>query len=524
MSRSLVIALLCGMSAVALAVEYTGTISTGKLRAMDSPHKVKDEFIAVLNANHRTWKTTMADFVEFLTAHHPHVHILDEYYIRDFVGVRLHIPDWDVQDVSRSKDVRFMQANLEVTTYQNNVSCKAEKTTSRLWGLSRVSDRDVPDYETAQYVYLSDDGEAVDAYVIDTGVHVTHEEFEGRASHGFTASSIKASGESDDDLNGHGTHVAGTIAGKTYGAAKKANIIGVKVLNGAGRGTTADVVEGVEYVHQEFRKKADKNGKKPKVVVNMSLGGGPFGIGGADEAAISMAVQEGITFVVAAGNDAFDACFVSPARLSQAITVGASNIEDAITYFTNHGPCVDVFAPGQDILSAYIGSDTSSRRLSGTSMASPLVAGVVARYLSQVADAPTPASVKAWVQNTATSGVLEVEGYDNMPNSLLYMACEADSPAPQLSGLLAHHSYGGSELAGLRLTDEEAWIYVSASIAMIVILCCMGFIVQCCILNKAKSILTNIYILQRMGFNDVRDVTFHRPEATHCGENTKLLP
>ena len=309
--------------------------------------------------------------------------------------------------------------------FQDDLACAEERTGSDLWGLSRVSDREVKNYKKATYRYLLDDGEGVVAYIVDTGVQVDHQEFQGRASHGFTATSIVQTGEPDHDLHGHGTHVAGTVAGVTYGLAKKAEIVAVKVLNGQGAGTTADIIEGVEFIHNDFMSRKETN-SRAKAVVNMSLGGAPFAVGSADEAAIIAAIQAGIPFVVAAGNDAFDACFTSPARISAAVTVAASNSKDSMSSFSNYGPCVDILAPGENILSSYIGVSNSAAAVSsGTSMAAPHVTGVIARYLSQQLEMKSPASVKAWLQDVATSGVVSLGINLATPNSLLFMACTA---------------------------------------------------------------------------------------------------
>lgn len=405
--------------------EYTGKIDLGKLRGVESTDRVMNEFIIVMEYNAKNWEKKSPVFVDYMKSTHPDSRLLNTFVIKDLIALHVHLMEGEAASLSEHADVNFVQANYDVRASQEFSSCRKEDTESRLWGLSRVSERELPKYSDAGYIYLSDDGDGVDAYVIDTGVLISHVEFEGRASHGFTATSIKEQKEGDSDENGHGTHVSGTIAGATYGAAKKANIIAVKVLNKDGMGTTADVLEGIQFVHNDFKKKKETRGDKVKVVVNMSLGGGPFAVGGADEAAITMATQDGVPFVVAAGNDAFDACFVSPSRISAAITVGATNIDDDLSYFSNYGPCVDILAPGESILSAYIGSDTASAIASGTSMASPHVAGIVARYLSQQEAMKTPATIKAWVSNLATDGAVALGTNIATPNSLLYMACLA---------------------------------------------------------------------------------------------------
>ena len=202
-------------------------------------------------------------------------------------------------------------------------------------------------------------------------------------------------GDSDTDGNGHGTHVASTVAGKSYGVAKKANIIAVKVLRSSGYGTTADVVAGIEWAAT----KAKQTGKRS--AANMSLGGGRSS---ALDRAVERSIASGLSFAVAAGNSNADACRFSPAAVETAVTVGASTVQDTRAYFSNTGACVDIFAPGHEITGAWIGSATAQKTISGTSMASPHVAGVMALFL---ADAEyTPAELKAKLIETATKDAL----------------------------------------------------------------------------------------------------------------------
>ncbi|GAA6058583.1 hypothetical protein JCM10212_007022 [Sporobolomyces blumeae] len=248
------------------------------------------------------------------------------------------------------------------------------------WGLARISHRNTLTLGTYnKYEYESAAGEGVDAYVIDTGVNIDHVELEGRAKWGKTIPN-----DPDQDLNGHGSHVAGTIASAKYGVAKKANIIAVKVLGAGGSGTMADVVAGVAWAadsaaEQAALKVQGKNSKHKGSVANMSLGGGKSQ---ALDDAVDAAVEDGLHFAVAAGNDNRDACAYSPASAVNAITVGASTIADARAYFSNYGKCVDIFAPGLDILSIWNAGPRSTNKISGTSMASPHIAGLAAYMLS----------------------------------------------------------------------------------------------------------------------------------------------
>uniref|UniRef100_A0AAU2VKL8 S8 family peptidase n=1 Tax=Streptomyces sp. NBC_00008 TaxID=2903610 RepID=A0AAU2VKL8_9ACTN len=252
------------------------------------------------------------------------------------------------------------------------------------WGLDRIDQT-----ETAgdnAYTYPDSAGEGVTAYVIDTGVRITHEEFEGRASYGYDAVDDD---DNADDGYGHGTHVAGTIAGATYGVAKKAKIVAVRVLDDSGSGTTEQVVAGIDWV--------TANHEGPSVA-NMSLGGG------ADEAldaAVQKSIASGVTYGVAAGNESGDASESSPARVPEAITVASSTVDDEQSSFSNYGSLVDLYAPGSDITSAWNDSDTGSDTISGTSMATPHVVGAAALYLAGHPDA-TPADVSTALTDGAT--------------------------------------------------------------------------------------------------------------------------
>lgn len=264
--------------------------------------------------------------------------------------------------------------------------------TNAPWGLTRLSTKKISPQRN--YCYPAIAGKNVDVYVLDTGVYVDHEEFEGRAVWGATIPKF----DYDMDANGHGTHCAGTIAGKTYGVAKKANIIAIKVLRSNGFGSNSDVIKGVEWAINHHRSKGSKNKKS---IASMSLGGSKSV---ALEMAISGAVRSGISFVVAAGNDYSDACEYSPAGSKDAVTVGAINSADEMAFFSNYGSCVDVFAPGVDIISSWNDSKTSTKSISGTSMATPHVAGVMALLLSDTAY--TPKELKEILLNNSIKDIL----------------------------------------------------------------------------------------------------------------------
>ncbi|MGI5471488.1 S8 family serine peptidase [Streptomyces sp. CA-132043] len=268
------------------------------------------------------------------------------------------------------------------------------------WGLDRIDQEDTAGDK--KYTYPDSAGEGVTAYVIDTGVRTTHKDFEGRASSGFDAV------DNDDDANdgnGHGTHVAGTIAGAAHGVAKKAKIVAVRVLDDQGSGTTEQVVAGIDWV--------TKNHKGPSVA-NMSLGGG------ADEAldtAVQKAVESGVTFGVAAGNESTDAGQGSPSRVKEAITVAASDKDDKQAEYSNYGSVVDIYAPGTDITSDWNEGDDATNTISGTSMATPHVVGAAAVYLAGHQDAK-PADVAKALTDGATPDKISNPG-EGTPNKLL---------------------------------------------------------------------------------------------------------
>ncbi|MFG3721576.1 S8 family peptidase [Streptomyces massasporeus] len=268
------------------------------------------------------------------------------------------------------------------------------------WGLDRVDQLRPP--LDRSYSWPRSAGAGVTVYVIDTGVRTTHEDFAGRASHGwdFVGDDRVAS-----DANGHGTHVAGTVAGTSFGVAKRARIVSVRVLDAAGGGTTARVIAGIDWVTRHARKPA---------VANLSLGGPR---NDRLDAAVRASIASGVTYTVAAGNDGRPAGLYSPGAVKQAVTVGATDRGDTKPAFSNGGPALDLFAPGVGITSASAASDTARATFSGTSMASPHAAGAAALYLADHPKA-TPAQVGAVLTTTATAGKVSGRGVGS-PDKLL---------------------------------------------------------------------------------------------------------
>ncbi len=298
-------------------------------------------------------------------------------------------------------DAKALLADPRVAYISENGMVKVDATQSpATWGLDRIDQRNLP--LDNSYTYTPD-GTGVHAYIIDTGIRLTHSEFAGRMGAGFDA--VTAGGNAND-CNGHGTHVAGTVGGTTFGVAKGVTLHPVRVLGCNGSGSFAGVIAGIDWV--------TANGIRP-AVANMSLGGG---VNQATDDAVTRSIAAGITYAIAAGNSAADSCNFSPARTPNAITVGSTDIADRVSSFSNQGACVDIFAPGSAITSAWLTSDTATAVLSGTSMASPHVAGVAALRL-QVRPAALPAAVTRRLVNVSTKDVL-TGVLAPAPNRLLY--------------------------------------------------------------------------------------------------------
>jgi subtilisin family serine protease len=317
-------------------------------------------------------------------------------------GFAATLPEAALEGIAQNPNVAYVEADgvMSAITVQNSAT----------WGIDRIDQRALPLSGTYQYDAT---GSGVRAYIIDTGVRSTHSEFTGRTTSGFTSIN---DGWGTNDCHGHGTHVAGTVGGTVYGVAKGVTVVPVRVLGCQGSGATSGVIAGVDWV--------TANAVKP-AVANMSLGGGASS---SLDNAVTNSINSGVTYAVAAGNSNANACNYSPARAAAAITVGATTSSDARASYSNFGSCLDVFAPGSSITSAWSTSNTATNTISGTSMSSPHVAGVAALVL-QGAPGASAETVRNTIVSSGTTGVVTGAG-SGSPNVLLFSLTGGGSPSP----------------------------------------------------------------------------------------------
>ena len=309
-------------------------------------------------------------------------------------GFAATLPDAALQSLRNNPNVDYVEQDQTVAL--NQVSPQNSAT----WGLDRIDQADRP--LNLQY-YFNYTGAGVNAFIIDTGIRADHAEFTGRVRAGYN---VVADTNGTNDCNGHGTHVSGTVGGTTWGVAKGVSLIPVRVLDCTGSGSYSGVIAGIDWVAASSLRPA---------VANMSLGGSASA---SVNAAVAGAVSKGVTMVVAAGNSNADACNYSPSAEPSAITVGATDSGDVRASYSNYGSCVDIFAPGSSITSAWNSSSTATNTISGTSMASPHVAGVAALVLAANPTA-SPTAVAAFLSANATANRLTSLGTAS-PNLLVY--------------------------------------------------------------------------------------------------------
>jgi subtilisin family serine protease len=380
---------LAGALAIAAAVvAMPAQAAEGQIRLAGTENSVDGSYIVVLKDGAARSASVTAEATSLAGEYGAQV---SRTFTTALHGFSVHASEAQARQLAADDSVAYVEQSQRFTVSDTQDSPPS-------WGLDRIDQHDLPLDSAYNY---ANKGDGVTAYVIDTGVMIEHPTFEGRASYGYDA----VDGDNDAaDGYGHGTHVAGTIGGAEYGVAKGVNIVAVRVLDDNGSGTTEQVVAGIDWVAQ--------NHSGPSVA-NMSLGGG---VDDALDESVRGAISSGVTFAIAAGNSSADANTFSPARVTEAITVAASDDADGQASFSNFGDVVDLYAPGVGITSSW--NDGATNTISGTSMATPHVAGAAALFLSANA-AATPADVAAGLTAAATPDKI-TNASAGTPNLLLY--------------------------------------------------------------------------------------------------------
>jgi len=301
------------------------------------------------------------------------------------------------------------QAEVDYIAPDKIVEMHAIQAPTPSWGLDRIDQRNLPLDEGYEYFT---DGSGVHVYIIDTGIRASHNEFSGRVANGYDF----VDNDADPvDCNGHGTHVAGTVGGYNYGVAKNTIIHPVRIFDCSGGSPWSRVIASIDWIIDNLNLPA---------VVNMSLGGGAYA---PVDAAVNNLINSGATVVVSAGNSNNDACNQSPARVPNALTIASSTMLDERSFFSNTGACVDIFAPGSAIISAWWNSDTATRTRQGTSMSAPHVTGVVALYLEENPTATVEQVTSAIINGSTTN---KISNAGSAPNRLLYNKITSVPPLP----------------------------------------------------------------------------------------------
>ncbi|MFC0005082.1 S8 family serine peptidase [Micromonospora siamensis] len=389
---------IAAFSLIATATPAMAAEPAGTIRAAGGATAVADSYLVVLRDD-TVAPTRVADTARQLTGRHGGT--VARTWTAALRGFEARVDARAAARIAAEPTVAYVEQN-------HTVSISGTQTNPPSWGLDRVDQRSLP--LDSSYTYPNT-ASNVHAYIIDTGIRTTHSDFGGRATWGTNKVDTN-----NTDCNGHGTHVAGTVGGTSYGLAKGVQLVAVKVLNCQGSGTNAGVISGVDWVTQ--------NAVKP-AVANMSLGGGA---NSTLDTAVRNSISSGVTYGLAAGNDSgANACNTSPARTAEAITVGSTTSTDARSSFSNIGTCLDIFAPGSSITSAWNSSDTATNTISGTSMATPHVVGAAA-LVASANPSWTPQQVRDYLVNNATTGVVTNAGTGS-PNRLLYVV-NGSTPPP----------------------------------------------------------------------------------------------
>jgi subtilisin family serine protease len=418
---------LVGLAALAMVAAATPAMAAepvGTVRSAGGATAVKDSYIVVFKDSEVS-RTAVGSSVDRLLRRHGGA--TARTYSAAVRGAEVRVSARAAARIAADPAVAYVEQN-------HVVSLAGTQTNPPSWGLDRIDQRNLP--LNSSYTYPNT-ATNVTSYVIDTGIRTTHSDFGGRAIWGTNTVD-----SNNTDCNGHGSHVAGTVGGSSYGVAKATRLVAVKVLNCSGSGTNAGVIAGIDWV--------TANAVKP-AVANMSLGGGA---NTAVDNAVTNSINSGVTYAVAAGNgnalgQRQNACNYSPARAAAAITVGATQSNDAAASFSNYGTCVDILAPGVSITSAWHTSDSATNTISGTSMASPHVAGAAALVLSANASW-TPQQVRDYLVSNSTPDVISNVG-TGTPNQLLYVV-NSSTPPPTNDFSVSVSPTSGSVTAGSSAT------------------------------------------------------------------------
>jgi len=397
--RALFVFAMMSISLTGLTFEIHGQIFNVETKGQNtrfrkSENAIPNRYIVILNKNTPQASAESRNSANQLTAQYGGK--IDNVFARAIKGYSVEMSAKDAEKLSTDSRVEYVEEDAEI--YANDIQLNA------VWGLDRINQRTLP--LDTYYSYTST-GSGVHAYVIDSGIRVTHSEFGGRAVADYD---VFNDGQNGIDCFGHGTHVAGTIGGSTYGVAKNVTLHAVRVLDCNGAGRFSSLISAVDWITSNHISPA---------VVNISISGGGFRT---LDSAIKESIASGVTYAIAAGNNNLDACDYSPGRTPNAITVGATNNLDQRAGYSNYGKCVDIFAPGSYITSAWLTDDTATATLSGTSMAAPHVAGAAALFLESNPTA-SPAMVAEGISNAATIGIIQNLNLNRnsvSPNKLLY--------------------------------------------------------------------------------------------------------